>query len=350
MCEDSLLKEINMRHAFRTLVIVLLAIPALDCTRIQTQAALREGHRLYKEENFKKAIEEYDKVVSLDPANQEAIFYRGSSYQQLYRPGKDETMENLDLAVKDYKEVLAATAPPGDEKYPILKKNALTALTGIYAEEPYRDFDVSMKYATELTSTEPGNLQYVFSMANLYEKFGKVQEAEEAYKKAFSLAPKDPKACGALAGFYNKTLWDENGVPVEDGMSGRSRFNDAVSQLKVCAELDQTDPKGYYTVATYYWDQCYRAPDLTPTQKQQLANEGMEFVNKALAIKSDFVEALVYKGLLLREQAKLTTNPATRNSLLEEAQILQKQAGDLKKQQDEELAEKARQAAAVASN
>jgi hypothetical protein len=76
----------------------------------------------------------------------------------------------------------------------------------------------------------------------------------------------------------------------------------------------------------------------------------MEFVNKALSIKSDFVEALIYKGLLLREQAKLTSNPATRNNLMEEAQVLQKQAVELKKQQEAELAEKAKQAAATATS
>jgi hypothetical protein len=123
-----------------------------------------------------------------------------------------------------------------------------------------------------------------------------------------------------------------------------------VNQLKLCAELDPKDPKGYYTVATFYWDQCYRGPFLDDTRKKQLADEGMVYVDKALAIKSDFVEALVYKGLLLREQAKLTRNPATRNSLMEEAQLLQKRAVDLKKEQDAEAAEKAKQAAAVASN
>lgn len=339
-----------MRHAIRTLAILFLALSTVDCGRLQAQAALREGHRLYKEESFSKAIEEYDIVLANDPSNLEALFYLGSSYHQLYRPGKDDTQSNLDEAVKRYKEVLAAPPRANDPKYPVLKRNALTALTSIYADDPYRDFDVAMKYATELTSTDPNNLQYLFSMANLYEKFGKVPEAEEAYKKAFAVAPKDPKACGALAGFYNKPLWDDKGVPVEDGMSGQSRFVNAVDQLKVCAELDPSDPKGFYTVATYYWDQVYRAPNLDPKDKKTLTDEGMEFVNKALAIKSDFVEALVYKGLLLREEAKLTTNPATRNSLLEEAQLLQKRATDLKKEQDEEAAEKARQAAAVASN
>jgi len=88
---------------------------------------------------------------------------------------------------------------------------------------------------------------------------------------------------------------------------------------------------------------------LDDARKKQLADEGMVFVEKALAIKGDFVEALIYKGLLLREQAKLTRNPATRNSLIEEAQLLQKRAVELKKEQDAELAEKAKQAAAAAS-
>ncbi len=339
-----------MRHAIRTLAVILLAIPVLNCGPVQARTALREGHKLYKDESFKKAIEQYDIVLEKDPSNIEATFYRGSSYHQLFRPGKDDTKVNLESAIKDYKVVLANPPSAGDKKYPVLKKNALSALIGIYADDPYRDFDTAMKYAGELTNSEPGNLQNLFAMANLYEKFGKVNEAEGAYKKAVEIAPKDPKACGALAGFYNKTLWDEKGVPVGDGGAGRGRFDDAVNQLKQCAELDPKDPKGYYTVATFYWDQCYRGPLLDDARKKQLADEGMEFVNKALALKGDFVEALIYKGLLLREEAKLTRNPATRNSLMEEAQVLQKQAVELKKQQDAELAEKTKQAAASASS
>jgi tetratricopeptide (TPR) repeat protein len=340
-----------MRHAIRTLVVVLLAIPVLNCARVQEQTALREGHRLYKDESFRKAIDQYNIALEKNPGNIEATFYLGSSYHQLFRPGKEESKVNLEEATKHYKTVLAATASPDDQKYPVLKRNALSALVGIYADDPYRDFDTSMKYANELTSSDPGNLQNLFAMANLYEKFGRVNEAEASYRKAaLEIAPKDPKACGALAGFYNKTLWDEKGVPVTDGKPGRGRFDDAVAQLKLCAELDPTDPKGYYTVATFYWDQCYRGPLLDDARKKKLADEGMEFVNKALSIKSDFVEALIYKGLLLREQAKLTSNPATRNNLMEEAQVLQKQAVELKKQQEAELAEKAKQAAATATS
>ena len=329
------------------MAVVLLALPVLNCTQMLAKAALREGHRLYKDASFRKAIDQYKLVLERDPGNVEGTFYLGSSYHQLYVPGKNETKENLEEAIKNYSAVIVATAAPDDPKFPILKKNALSALIGIYSDDPYRDFDKSLQYAGQLTSSEPGNIHNLFAMANLYEKFSKVSEAEAAYRKAFEQAPRDAQACGALASFYNKTLWDEKGVPLTDGKPGRGRFTDAVSQLKICAELDPKDPKGYYTVATFYWDQCYRGPLLEDARKRALANEGMDFVNKALSIKSDFVEALIYKGLLLREQAKLTQNPATRNGLMEEAQVLQKKAIELKKQQDAELAEKAKQAAAA---
>lgn len=347
------MKDTNMRHAIRTLAVVLLALPLLNCG-LRARAALREGHRLYKEQSFSKAIPEYKTVLEIDPGNTEGTFYLASSYHQLFVPGDDSTKANLEEAVKNYTAVLAATpSSPDDQRYPILRKNALSALIGIYADEPYKDLESALKYAGELTGADPGNIQNLFAMGNLYEKFGKVDEAEAAYRKATEMAPTDPKACGALATFYNKTLWDEKGVPVTDGKPGRGRFTDAVNQLKICADLDPTDPKGYYTVATFYWDQCYRGPLLEDSKKKKLADEGLEFVNKALSINDEFVEALIYKGLLLREEAKLTQNPATRNRLTEEAQALQKRAVELKKEQDAQRAEeakKASEAAALVSN
>lgn len=341
-----------MRHAIRTLAVVLLALPLLDCG-LRATAALREGHRLYKEESFSKAIEAYKAALDLDPSSIEGTFYLGSSYHQLFEPANAASKVNLEEAIKNYVIVVGAQALPEDTRYPIMRKNALSALVGIYSDEPYRDLDKALSYASELTGSDPGNILNLFAMGNLYEKFNKVEEAEAAYRKAVEVAPKDPKACGALATFYNKTLWDEKGVPVAQGAQGRGRFTDAVNQLKLCAELDPSDPKGYYTVATFYWDQCYRGPLLADAQKKKLADEGLEFVNKALSINEEFTEALIYKGLILREQAKLTRSPAARNRLMDEAQALQKRAVELKKKQDAKQAEealKASQAAAVVSN
>ena len=83
-------------------------------------------------------------------------------------------------------------------------------------------------------------------MANLYEKFDRVAEAEQTYEKVSEQNPKDAKACGALAAFYNKPLWDEKGaVWVEDTSKGarRAKFDEAIATLERCADIDPDRPE-----------------------------------------------------------------------------------------------------------
>ena len=92
------------------------------------------------------------------------------------------------------------------------------------------------------------------------------------------------------------------------------------------------DPSGYQKVAVFYWDKAYRDPNLSDAQKDGYANKGIEAVNKALEIKADYWEAIIFKGLLYREKAKVAP-PAERKKILDEAQLFQKQAMDLRKEQ-----------------
>jgi tetratricopeptide (TPR) repeat protein len=139
--------------------------------------------------------------------------------------------------------------------------------------------------------------------------------------------PNDPKACGALAAFYNKPLWE-----------GRSRFDDAIEILQRCATLDPSDPGGYQKVASFYWDKAYRDPMLGDQEKDQYADKGLEAVDKALEIKPDYFEAIIYKGLLFRVKAQVARSPQLRAQYLDQAATLQKVGLDLKKEQEAQAA------------
>ena len=80
---------------------LLTVVAGTGCTRVQAKAALKDGNKLYKEENFKKAIEEYEHAVELAPDMPEAHFYLASSYQALFRPGKEDAdnVGRLDNAI-----------------------------------------------------------------------------------------------------------------------------------------------------------------------------------------------------------------------------------------------------------
>jgi hypothetical protein len=163
----------------------------------------------------------------------------------------------------------------------------------------------------------------------------KIPEAEAIYKKVTEQNAKDAKACGALAGFYNKPNWDEAGEPWVEGSDKprRAKFDQAIAVLEQCTNIDPNDPAGYQKVASYYWDKAYRDPLLTDEQKNTYADKGMENVDKALQLKPDYFEAVIYKGLLYRVKAGATADRRAKAEFLEKAQDLQKQGLELKKQQ-----------------
>jgi len=323
----------------KALMIAAAVIPLLGgvaCTKVKARAAFKDGNKLYKEEDYRKALVEYQKSVDLEPSA-EAFFYLGSSHQNLYRPTKTDDAANraqLDAAVDCYKKALELVQPGNAEQVKI-RTNALGALTGIYSEPPYQDFEKALGYAQDLTKDNPDDTKNLYAIANLYEKFGRIDDAESTYRKISDMNAQDPKACGALATFFNKPLWDTDGrVWTEDSKKDkRSRFKDAISTLERCTEIAPNDPAGLFKVATFYWDKAYRDQNLSEKEKAEFADKGLGYIDRALQLKPDYWEAVIYKGLLIRVKAFLNRDPKKRQELIDQATSLQKLAMELRKEQ-----------------
>jgi len=219
----------------RHLIVIAVALLATGCSEMRARQAFKAGNKAYKEEDFKKAIVKYTDAVQLDPQMAEAWFYLGSAQNAMYRPGKPQpdNLARLDEAIKAYEKFLEVNKADNENRKKV-KLNTLAALTSIYSDDPKRDYDTAYKYAQQLVAENPNDAKNLYAMANLYEKFEKVDDAERMYKQIAEQNPTDPKACGALAGFYNKPLWkDETGA-------ARSKFTDAVTILDKCAQLAPT--------------------------------------------------------------------------------------------------------------
>jgi tetratricopeptide (TPR) repeat protein len=305
------------------------------CAEVQSRWASRDGHKKYQEEDYRGAIEDYERALSFKGDQPIARFYLGSAHQALYRPGSTtpDNRAHLEKAIEEFKLSLEQNTG-GTDNLKQVRTHAIAALTAIYSEEPYRNFEEAFNYAQRLVNDNPDDSKNLYALANLYEKFNRIDDAEELYRKIVDLNQDDLAACGALAAFLNKPLWE-----------GASKFDEAIGVLHRCADLAPDDPQGFQKVATFYWDKAYRDPVLTPQQRDEYADRGLEAVDKALALKPDLVEALVYKGLLYRVKAQATTSPARSQQLIEEANLLRDRAVELKEQQDEEAAAQAAQAA-----
>jgi len=328
-----------MRTRYRASVLAALlplVLFGLGCDLVKAKAAFKDGNRLYKEENYRKAIEEYERAVALKPDFAEAHFYLASSEQSLYRPGKTEAdnRTHLDKAIEHYEKSLAANKN-NTPNLQSLRLNTLGALTAIYADPPVQSYDKALGYAEQLVKDHPDDTKNLYAMANLYEKFGRIDEAQRTYEKVAQLNPNDAKACGTLASFYNKPLWDEQGAVFVDNQSKgarRGKFSQSVATLEHCADLDPNDPKGHNTLAMFYWDKAYRDPSLSDKDKNAFADKGIEAIDAALKTRPDYWEAIISRGLLYRVKAQVAPSAADRKKYLEQAQLLQKQAMDLRKE------------------
>lgn len=328
-----------MRTRYRAPVLAALlplVLLSVGCDLVKAKAAFKDGNRLYKEENYRRAIEEYEKAVALKPDFAEAHFYLASSQQSLYRPGKegDENRMRIDRAIEHYEKSLALNKADTPNLQQV-RLNTLGALTAIYSEPPLSNYEKALGYAELLVKDNPNDVKNLYAMANLYEKFNRVAEAEQTYLRVTEQNPKDAKACGALAAFYNKPLWDDTGeVWVEGTSKGarRAKFDRAIATLETCADIDESDPSGHYKLAMFYWDKAYRDPMLGDKEKNEYADKGIESVNKSLDVKPDYWEAIITKGLLYRVKAQVAPSAAARKQYLDQAVLLQKQAMDIRKE------------------
>jgi tetratricopeptide (TPR) repeat protein len=194
---------------------------SFGCADVQSRMAFRDGNKKYEQEDYRGAIEDYERAIGFNSEMAAARFYLGSAHQALYRPNssRPDNVQHLEIAVEQYKKSLEQN-DGSSENLKAVRKNTVVALTGLYSDEPYRNFDDAYKYARMLVDENPEETKNLYALANLYEKFGQIDEAETQYRAVVDLNPNDLQACGALAAFLNKPLWE-----------GSSKFDEAIPAL-----------------------------------------------------------------------------------------------------------------------
>jgi tetratricopeptide (TPR) repeat protein len=165
----------------------------------------------------------------------------------------------------------------------------------------------------DMDSGDPTNY---FALSTLYENAGRYDEAEETLHRAREVRPQDPAVYLQLAAFYNR----------------QGEFEKTIEALEQRAEMQPDNPEAYYTIATYYWDKAFRDARLPEPVKREYIMEGIGAADRALQLKNDYEDAMVYKNILLRMQANLEKDRSKQEALIKEADQLRDRAQELRKQ------------------
>jgi tetratricopeptide (TPR) repeat protein len=287
--------------------------------QVQAMRAFKEANKAYQAQDYKKSATLYEEAVGANPDLIQAYFFLGNSYDNLWKPSKKGEPENdalMTKAVENYQkaaEKLAASDKPEDKK---LAKLSLEYLVSAYGADKMNDPAKAEPVLQKMIQQDPSDPANYFQLAKLYEDAGAYDEAERVLQQAKQVKPGDPAVYMQLAGYYNR----------------QGQFDKTIEALEERASKEPNNPEAFYTISTYYWDKAYRDFKLNENQKRDFVQKGIEAVDHSLQIKPDYMEALVYKNLLLRLQANLEKDPSKQQALLKQADQLRDKANELRKQ------------------
>jgi len=244
-----------MKRSLALTALALLALPALSgCRKLEARSALKEGNTLYQNEQYSAAVVQYERGLKLDPTATFAWRSVGLAALALYRPG-DEGPKNLayaQTAMKAFESYLADN--PDDTK-------VQDYLLSTYVNA--KQYDKALAYIAKLEAEHPEERgSYARRRVNVLVLAGRL---DQAFAEAQKLPP----------------------------------GNDQAQALN--------------SIGTALWDKLYhQGPQFDAATRQKMADMALAAMKRAIELKPDFFEAMIYYNLLYREKAKIETDGSLR--------------------------------------
>lgn len=317
---------------------------------LQAMRAFGKANEAYGRKEYVEAIEFYGEAADNSPKDNALIqttlaFFTASSHDLVHRtarPSETDIDMHLGEAEKGYEETIsivqaALSDPMLDQEtkdtIAVYERYSAEQLAGIYRGASRDDMEKAEHYLKRLIELNPDQPARYYTLGELYEQYHDPEENPlmdkvlEAFEMPVQLNPEDPIGYRQVANLLNR----------------HGQFDDTMEWLGRARDVDASNPEGYYLVATYYWDKVYRDPDLTRNERSSYIDLGIEQLDQALELNDEYVDALIYKNLLLREKAKV--DPRNSSALIAQADEYRTRAIALREAQQE--AERAAAAAAA---
>lgn len=235
-----------MNRSGRFLVVLAIAasLTGVGCDRLRARDQLNKGVQSYRSAQYDSAIEHFKNAVTLDPNLTVARLYLATAYAQQCVPGVDtpENTRNCNQAIDEFKKQLEKN--PGE----------IGSLKGI----------ASLYFNMASGATKPED------------KLKYLDQAKDFHSQVLKTDPSDPEA------YYSVAVidWTEAYKRRMDAKTGAGiKADEPIKDKKLCSELQG--------------------------KNQQVVQEGIDDLNKALELRKDYDDAMAYLNLLFREKADL---------------------------------------------
>jgi predicted Zn-dependent protease len=199
----------------------------------------------------------------------------------------------------------------------LLRKRSLQYLAILFASDKLNQPDEAETVVRRLIAIEPADIGSYFALLKIYEGADRMAEAEAVLGEAQAAAPDRIEVWTQTAQYFNR----------------KGDFDRSMAAFHRLTQIEPQNPQHFYQLAVFYEEKVRKDFALGPQQASDYLARGIAAVDKALALRPEYFEALTYKNLLLRQRARLETDPARQQVLIDAADQLQRQAIDVRNRQ-----------------
>jgi len=224
---------------------------ATQISHLKANYAAKQGNQYYKAQDFLKAVEWYRYATYLNPDLELAYYHSALAYMALYRPGSKH---------------------PKDLRY---SQAAITNLKRYLTIDPNND-------------DAKNYLLTVYLGAERYD------EAAQFFEDELKARGGDPELASKLMQVIGMIY------------AKKGDFDTSLEWYKKRADLEKENAEILYTIGVLCWDKVYKGGlQLDLDRRNQLIDMGLDYLNRASALRENYFEAVSYINLMYREKAKV---------------------------------------------
>ena len=296
-------------------VFAFAPVPAMAQSRVAGDMAA--ANALYSAQRYAEAAVAYQAVIAAEPTFGEAHFFLANALDNLYRPSRrgESGNDRLLEAARDHYATAADLLVRPDQA--VVLKRTLQYLAAIYGTDKLNQPDEAELVVRRLIALDPHDLGSHVGLVKIYESAGRLDEAEAVLQQLQLAAPDRVDVWTASAHFYDR----------------KGDFDRSMEMFQRVTALEPGNPTAFYQMAVYFEEKVRKDFALERTRQTAYLAKGLDAIDRALALRPDYFEALTYKNLLLRQQARFEADPDTQRLLIEQADALQRQAIAVREEQ-----------------
>jgi len=310
-------------------VVAFTACQNISYPKLAANYHFGKANSFFRENQYRKAITEYEATLKFNPEMTQAYRFLGESYKQLYKPGVDTPL-NKELEAK------ALDALTKAHDFEPNNKDIIYSLGDMY--DKLRNFGEAEKLYLRIIELEPEDMSNYYVVAEFYKRFASedaaiAKKAESMYLRRIETDPDNPQGYAYMAQYLQEIAGEPEAL--------LKSYEKAADFWQRRISLQPESAEAWLALGVNQWSRSYRFQFLSKADRLKLAKEALQSITKAIELDPQYPEPYAWMGPLYQAVlAKLEPEMEARHNAegaryLEKFQELRKRAAERKKLEDE---------------